>query len=91
MPLPDGVVDRHRFDPSMVYDPSRRPVRDEIRTSDGSTIHWLIEDPAVVALNRRIAAISQSRYESGEAGFAPLLAATVSAYPGFRESAENRA
>jgi prolyl 4-hydroxylase len=57
----------NRFDPSMVYDSSRRLVRDEIRTSDGSTIHWLIEDPAVVALNRRIAAISQSRYESGEA------------------------
>ena len=55
------------FEPSMVYDSSRRLVRDQIRTSDGATIHWLIEDPAVVALNRRIAAISGSNYEDGEA------------------------
>ena len=55
------------FEPSMVYDSDRRLVRDEIRTSDGATIHWLIEDPAVVALNRRVAAISHSAYENGEA------------------------
>lgn len=55
------------FEPSMVYDSSRRLVRDQIRTSDGATIHWLIEDPAIVALNRRVAAISQSAYENGEA------------------------
>lgn len=55
------------FEPSMVYDSSRRLVRDEIRTSDGATIHWLIEDPAIVALNRRIAAVSHSSYEGGEA------------------------
>jgi prolyl 4-hydroxylase len=57
----------NQFEPSMVYDSSRQLVRDEIRTSDGSTIHWLIEDPAIVALNRRIAAVSGSSYESGEA------------------------
>lgn len=57
----------NQFEPSMVYDSTRKLVRDEIRTSDGSTIHWLIEDPAVVALNRRIAAASRSSYESGEA------------------------
>jgi prolyl 4-hydroxylase len=56
-----------QFEPSMVYDSARRLVRDEIRTSDGATIHWLIEDPAVVALNRRIAAVSNSQYEAGEA------------------------
>jgi prolyl 4-hydroxylase len=57
----------NRFEPSMVYDSNRQLVRDEIRTSDGSAIHWLIEDPAVVALNRRIAAVSESSYDSGEA------------------------
>jgi prolyl 4-hydroxylase len=57
----------NQFEPSMVYDANRQLVRDEIRTSDGSTIHWLVEDPAVVALNRRIAAASGSNYESGEA------------------------
>ena len=55
------------FEPSMVYDSSRRLVRDQIRTSDGATVHWLIEDPAIVALNRRVAAISHSAYENGEA------------------------
>lgn len=55
------------FEPSMVYDSNRQLVRDPIRTSDGATIHWLIEDPATVALNRRIAAISGSAYENGEA------------------------
>ena len=58
---------QERLAPSMVYDLSRRLVRDQIRTSDGATIHWLIEDPAIVALNRRIAAISHSAYEDGEA------------------------
>lgn len=57
----------NRFDPSMVYDSNRQLVRDQIRTSDGSTIHWLIEDPAIVALNRRLAAVTGSSYESGEA------------------------
>ena len=56
----------NQFEPSMVYNSNRQLVRDEIRTSDGSTIHWQIEDPAVVALNRRIATVSGSRYESGE-------------------------
>ncbi len=56
-----------RFDPSMVYDSNRQLVRDQIRTSDGSTIHWLIEDPAIVAINRRLAAVTGSTYESGEA------------------------
>ncbi len=56
-----------QFEPSMVYDSNRQLVRDEIRTSDGSAIHWLIEDPAVVALNRRIAAVSGSHYDGGEA------------------------
>lgn len=57
----------NQFEPSMVYDSGRQLVRDKIRTSDGATIHWLIEDPAIVALNRRIAAISHSQYDDGEA------------------------
>lgn len=55
------------YEPSMVYDKDRRLVRDEIRTSDGATVHWLVEDPAVVAINRRIAAATASEYEQGEA------------------------
>ena len=55
------------YQPSMVYTTTREMVRDTIRTSDGSTIYWLIEDPAVHALNRRIAAITQTTFEQGEA------------------------
>lgn len=42
---------------------------DPIRTSEDSTMHWLIEDPAIHALNRRLAAASGTLYEQGE----PLL------------------
>lgn len=55
------------YEPSVVNDSVGRPMRDPIRTSDGATIHWMIEDPAVHALNRRIAAASGTAYEQGEA------------------------
>jgi len=41
-------------------------VPDPIRTSDGSTIHWLIEDPATHAINRRLAAMTGTAVEQGE-------------------------
>ncbi len=53
--------------PSVVNDAMGREVRDSIRTSDGATIHWMIEDPAVHALNRRMAAASGTAYDQGEA------------------------
>ena len=55
------------FQPSMIYDESRRLVRDTLRTSDGGTIHWLIEDPVVHALNRRLGAATGTGAEQGEA------------------------
>jgi len=54
------------YQPSIVNDATGRPVRDPIRTSDGSAIHWLIEDPAIHALNRRLAAAGGTAYEQGE-------------------------
>jgi prolyl 4-hydroxylase len=55
------------FEPSLVVDPvTGRDYPDPIRTSDGSTLHWLIEDPLVHALNRRIAAAAGSAVEQGE-------------------------
>jgi prolyl 4-hydroxylase len=54
------------YQPSMVYNDDQQLVLDPIRTSDGSTIHWLIEDPAVHAINRRIAAATGTAYEAGE-------------------------
>lgn len=56
-----------RFEPSMVYNRERELVRDTIRTSDGATFDWLVEDPAVHAINRRIAAVSNTSYDQGEA------------------------
>lgn len=41
-------------------------VPDPMRTSDGSTIHWLIEDPATHAINRRLAALTRTTVEQGE-------------------------
>ncbi len=54
------------YRPSMVFDETEQWVQDTIRTSDGSPIHWLIEDPVVYALNRRFAAASGTAYENGE-------------------------
>ena len=54
------------FEPSMVYDSARRLVRDTIRTSDGAAFHWLIEDPAIHAINRRIGCATKTSYEDGE-------------------------
>lgn len=55
------------YEPSVVNDAAGRQMRDPIRTSDGATIHWMIEDPAVHALNRRLAAASGTAYDQGEA------------------------
>jgi prolyl 4-hydroxylase len=55
------------YQPSIVNDGRGFMVRDPIRTSDGATLHWLIEDPALHAINRRLAAASGSRAEQGEA------------------------
>ncbi len=51
---------------SLVKDGYGGDVRNHIRTSDGSTIHWLIEDPAIHAINRRLAALSGTAVEQGE-------------------------
>ncbi len=53
--------------PCLVSDGKGSFVQDPVRTSDGWTTHWLIEDPAVHALNRRLAALSDSTPEQGEA------------------------
>jgi prolyl 4-hydroxylase len=54
------------FQPSMVYDNAGQEVRDTIRTSDGAGFYWLIEDPAIHALNRRIAKATSTNYDQGE-------------------------
>jgi prolyl 4-hydroxylase len=55
------------FQPSLVLDTaSGRQFPDPVRTSEGSSFHCLNEDPAVHALNRRLAAIAGTSPEQGE-------------------------
>lgn len=54
------------FLPSMVYDAEGHAAPDTIRTSDGAAFGWLIEDPAIHALNRRVAKATRSAFEQGE-------------------------
>jgi prolyl 4-hydroxylase len=54
------------FRPSMVYDREGRGIPDAIRTSDGAGFDWLLEDPAIHALNRRIAKATGTAYDQGE-------------------------
>ena len=55
------------LEPSVVVDPrTGRQVRDSVRTSDGVGFTSPLENPAVHALNRRIAAASSTRVDQGE-------------------------
>ena len=55
------------LEPSVVVDErSGRHIPHPIRTSDGVAFAWVIENPAVHALNRRIAAASGTRVAQGE-------------------------
>lgn len=54
------------FRPSMIYNDQGMEVRDTLRTSDGAGFFWLAEDPAIHALNRRVARATGSSYEQGE-------------------------
>lgn len=56
-----------RYEPSTVKDAQGRAIADPIRTSDGATLHWMVEDPAVHAINRRLAAASGTDWDQGEA------------------------
>ncbi len=55
------------FQASVVIHPvSGQFVRDPVRTSSAALFPFAIEDPVVHALNRRIAAVTATRYEQGE-------------------------
>lgn len=55
------------FAPATVRSARGGTLRDPIRDSDEATLHWMIEDPVVHAINRRIAAVSGTQTEAGEA------------------------
>ena len=55
------------FQPATVRNPAGGMMRDPIRDSDEATLHWMIEDPVVHAINRRIAAASGTDAAQGEA------------------------
>ena len=55
------------LEPAVVVDPaSGRQVRDKVRICDSVGFTWPLENPAIHALNRRIAAASGTRPEQGE-------------------------
>ncbi|HMJ93562.1 MAG TPA: 2OG-Fe(II) oxygenase [Allosphingosinicella sp.] len=55
------------LEPSVVVDAATgRQVRDPVRTSDGIGFPWPLENPAIHALNRRIAAASGTHVAQGE-------------------------
>lgn len=60
-------VAQGRYQPSMVYNAARQLVRDPIRTSDGATLNWLTENPAIHALLRRIGRATGTDPGQGEA------------------------
>ena len=61
------AVAKDEFRPSTVVPKlGGREYLDAARNSEGSTLHWLITDPALQALNLRIAAASGTRVEQGE-------------------------
>jgi prolyl 4-hydroxylase len=58
---------RPMLEPSVVVDAATgRQVRDPVRTSDGIGFPWPLENPAIHALNRRIAAASGTGVDQGE-------------------------
>ncbi len=55
------------FAPSTVVDPStKRLIRDPVRTSDVAAFPLVLEDPAIHAINRRLAAASATGVDQGE-------------------------
>lgn len=54
------------FQRSTVLDAEGRAVAHPIRSSDTAQLHWLLEDPALHAINRRIAAASGTTYDQAE-------------------------
>jgi prolyl 4-hydroxylase len=58
---------RPMLEPSVVVDAATgRQMRDPVRTSDGIGFPWPLENPAIHALNRRIAAASGTEVAQGE-------------------------
>jgi prolyl 4-hydroxylase len=55
------------LEPAVVVDPaSGRQVRDPVRVCDSAGFTWPLENPAIHALNRRIAAASSTAARQGE-------------------------
>lgn len=53
--------------PAIVVDPrTGRQLRDPVRTADSTAFPFVLEDPAIHALNRRIMAATGTSYEQGE-------------------------
>lgn len=72
--------------PSTIVNPDTgRPEPDPIRTSESCELPWFVEDPAVHALNRRLAAATGTSVEQGE----PLQVLRYSAGQQYRPHADS--
>lgn len=63
------LVAEPSYERQKVYAVAGKEYLDPVRTAEGATMHPLVEDPAIHAINRRLAAASGTQYEQGE----PLL------------------
>ena len=55
-----------RYMKSTIHDERGKEIPHPLRSSDGAPLHWLIEDPAIHAMNRRLAAASTTDYANAE-------------------------
>jgi prolyl 4-hydroxylase len=60
-----AAADR-RYMPSTIINSEGHEVPHPLRSSEGAPLHWLIEDPAIHALNRRLAMVSRTNYDQAE-------------------------
>lgn len=55
-----------RYLPSTIVNASGQEVPHPLRSSESAPLHWLIEDPAIHALNRRLAKVTGTSYDHAE-------------------------
>lgn len=60
------AIAEQRYMKSTIHDERGKEIPHPLRSSDGAPLHWLIEDPAIHAMNRRLAAASGTDYANAE-------------------------
>ncbi len=55
-----------RYLPSTIVNANGQEVPHPLRSSESAPLHWLVEDPAIHALNRRLAKVTGTSYDQAE-------------------------